>query len=405
MSFRPLALALLLAPAPASALTPAAEAYLDQGLYALYNLDYDEARGKFRELINLEPQNPYGYLFEAGAIWWQSSMEYGLFKDTPTLEGLFERDIELAIETAERLFDVEYATMRAEARFAAGMALGTRGQWNLMRGNWMRAYFDGKKAVKHLKKCVKIDPEFYDAFLGLGVYDYQAARLPGVLKLGALVGIRGDEQRGLERMRMALEKGRFGARQAAQFLATSYVLDRKDYASALPLIQRLRNDYPTSPYFHFMEITTLYRVGRYEESRESAKALLGKSKEDPGLLGRKQMTLFCGMSGDAECLGPAEVSAAIEWLSQAIDRASPADKAWLATTHLFRGIAHDVLGQRSLAIDDYERVLARPDLAESHARARHCLLNPCTRSEVVRMMKGMAGGPTASAPVADGKAK
>lgn len=386
-----LALALgLLVPSPARSLTPAAESTLDEGLLALYNLDYDEARAKFRELIQQEPANPYGYLFEAGAIWWQSSNEYGLFKDTPTLEGVFEDDIEKVIETSDKLLDHRDKGLRAEARFAAGMALGTRGQWNLMRGNWMRAYFDGKKAVKHLNKCIKIDPEFYDAYLGLGVYDYQAARLPGVLKIGALLGIRGDEQRGLERMRLALEKGRFGSRQAAQFLASIYLIDRKAYAEALPLIQRLRQSFPTSPYFHFLEVTALYRLGRADESQDAARGLLERAKADPALLARKQLTLFCGLSG-TDCLSGAEVSAAIEWFSQAIDRAAPIDQDWLSLNYLYRGIGHDIIGQRSLAIDDFERVMSRPDLAGSHARARRCLLATCNRREVVRMLKGVPG--------------
>ncbi|MBI5200333.1 MAG: hypothetical protein HY925_02000 [Elusimicrobia bacterium] len=386
----------LLAPRPARALTPAAESYLDQGLFALYNLDYDLARSKFRELISQEPANPYGYLFEAGAIWWQSSNEYGLFKDTPTLEGVFEDDIEKVVETSDKLFDSSDKRLRAEARFAAGMALGTRGQWNLMRGNWMRAYFDGKKAMKHLNKCVKIDPEFWDAYLGLGVYDYQAAHLPGVLKAGILLGIHGDEARGLERMYTALEKGRFGSRQAAQFLSSIFILDRKEYGQALPLLQRLRQSFPTSPYFHFLEVTTLYRLGKVEESHQSARGLLDRAKADPGILGRKQLTLFCGMAGE-DCLSADQATAAIEWFSQAIDRATAADRDWLSLNYLYRGISHDIVGQRSLAIDDFERVLTRPDFSGSHERAKRCMLNACTRAEVVRILKGIAAT-TAATP-------
>ncbi|MDX6770582.1 MAG: hypothetical protein SF051_13690, partial [Elusimicrobiota bacterium] len=86
---RLLALAFALtAAAPASAgphLSPAAETQLTEGIDRLYALDYDASRAAFRRLIELEPDNPWGYLFEAGGIWWQSSQEYGLFKDTPTL--------------------------------------------------------------------------------------------------------------------------------------------------------------------------------------------------------------------------------------------------------------------------------------------------------------------------------
>jgi hypothetical protein len=101
-----------------------------------------------------------------------------------------------------------------------------------------------------------------------------------------------------------------------------------------------------------------------------------------------------------DCLGPGDVSAGIEWFSRAIDRAAPNEKEWLAVTHLYRGICHDILGHRSLAIDDYERVLSRPDVASTHERARQCLLNPCTREQVVGLLKDMTQAPGAAAPTA-----
>ena len=88
---------LLAAPVPVHAggarTSPATQAQLDEGLNALYSLDYVQARRASRKLIELEPDNPFGYLFEASAIWWQASQEYVLFKDTPTLQGLFEQDV------------------------------------------------------------------------------------------------------------------------------------------------------------------------------------------------------------------------------------------------------------------------------------------------------------------------
>src|SRR5204863_36047 len=93
--------------------SPAATAYLDEGITALYSLDYPRSRKAARKLIELEPDNPFGYLFEAGAIWWQSSQEFGLFKDTPTLQGLFEQDIEAGVRKAEAYIDSKDKQTRA----------------------------------------------------------------------------------------------------------------------------------------------------------------------------------------------------------------------------------------------------------------------------------------------------
>ena len=128
------------APAAQAALSRNAEIQLDEGLKHLYGMDYEKSRAAFRKLIELEPDNPFGYLFESGAIWWQSSQEYGLFKDTPTLQGLFEQDVDAAVRKADPLTDAKDKTTRADGHFVEGMSLGTRGQWGLLRGHYWRAF-------------------------------------------------------------------------------------------------------------------------------------------------------------------------------------------------------------------------------------------------------------------------
>ncbi len=56
---------------------------------------------------------------------------------------------------------------RLDGYFVSGMALGTLGQWRLMRRHMLDAYFIGKKAVKQLKRCLKLDPDYADAGAGL----------------------------------------------------------------------------------------------------------------------------------------------------------------------------------------------------------------------------------------------
>lgn len=397
---------------PARSMNPVAQAQLHAGLTALYDLEYERSRSEFRKLIDLQPENPYGYLFDAGSIWWQSSNEYGLFKDTPALEGVFERDVQAAIDKADAaLRGSDDPKERAQAHFAAGMALGTRGQWNLLRKRWIKAYFDGKKGIKHLNKCLKLDPEFHDAYLGLGVYDYQADRLPGILKLSALLLVRGDARRGIERMRLALEKGRYARSQAAQFLLALHSIDERDDARALEMIRRLRNFYPGSPYYQFLEAATLYRLNDFEGSLREAKDLFARVPEDPAILGRKQLSLWCGLYGEA-CLSPQGISAAIEWFSRALDSEPAKPSPWTTLLRFYRGVAHDMLGQRSLAIDEYERVLARAAAAPGRPRengrpengarfisalgmeerARRCLEAACTKEEVLLQLKALALG-------------
>jgi tetratricopeptide (TPR) repeat protein len=368
-------------------LDPAAEAQLNEGLERLYSLDYASSREAFRKLIELEPDNPFGYLFEAGGIWWESSQEFGLFKDTPTLQGLFEEDVDAAARKADAYIDSKDPQVRADGYFASGMALGTLGQWRLMKGRWMDAYFAGKKAIKHLKKCVKLDPSYYDADLGLGVFDYQTARLSGIAKLGFLFGLHGNEKRGIAEIQLAADKSRYSGRQAADFLLTLYLIDTRDFARALPLAAKLHLDFPRSPYYLFLEALIRDRLGDRDGSLALGQQLYGLIAANPSAFRPKWLTLVCGLSGPV-CLKKDDAAQALRWFDHAL-AATAAEKpdGLRALLHLFRGQLLDVLDRREEAVAEYRRVETLPDFDSARARAAECASAPCGRDEILRRLR------------------
>ena len=178
------------------------------------------------------------------------------------------------------------------------MAYGTRGQWNVLRGRYITAFFDGRKALKYLKKCKKLDKHYYDVDLGLGVFDYQTAQFAGLTKkLSALVGMRGDEKRGLERMHLAMNRARYSRRQAAQFLSSIYIIDKKDFAQALPIVKRLQRYFPESSYFKFLEVIVVYRMGHWDDSSRLGRELFKKYEKEPAAFQKKLLSLICSLTG------------------------------------------------------------------------------------------------------------
>ena len=349
----------------AAAFDASAEPFIRRSMEALFDLDFTRSRLEMRKLIDAQPSNPLGYLGEAGLLWWQATAEFGLFKDTPVLEGLFEEDVDAAIATAKPLIDSDDPRARADGYFASGMALGLHGQWEIDRGRFLKAYFDGKKAVKHLKKCVKLDPDYHDAYLGLGVFDYQAASLPGVLKIPALIMIRGDATRGIDRIRQAMERGRISQHQASSFLLSIY-LQAGDDKRALPLLRMLRENFPTSPYFVFREAVLLHRLGDREASLKDMASLLERSKGEKELIGRKQLSLFCGVASE-HCFEVKSLESALAWLDLALAGASK--PPWASLLHAYRGASWDMLGRRALASADYPRPCCPPRPRHEHASA------------------------------------
>lgn len=391
-------LALLLAPPPSAKaeggahLSPAAAAQLDEGLHRLYSLDYAKSRAAFRKLIELEPDNPYGYLFEAGGIWWESSQEFGLFTATPTLQGQFEQDAEAALRKSDAYIDSGDKQQRADGYFVSGMALGTLGQWRLMKRHYLDAFFAGKKAVKHLKKCLKMDADYADARLGLGVFDYQTAHLSGAMKLGILLGMRGDEKRGLESIVYAMEHARYATHQSAEILSQIYIGDKRDWARALPVVTRLRAAFPESPYFTFLEAMIHDRLGDWDASLAQARVLYGQFALDPEAFRPKWLTLVCGQAGP-DCLSEADARAALAWFDKA-EAATSRDKpdGFKTMLRLLRGHLLDVLGRRDEAVAEYKKAAAGPDADFSRARAADCLDAPCGRADTLRFLHALADG-------------
>ena len=371
-------------------LSPAAEAQLDEGIKLLYSLDYVQSRAAFRKLIELEPDNPFGYLFEAGGIWWESSQEFGLFKDTPTLQGLFEEDVDMAQHKADVYIDSKDPQQKADGYFVSGMALGTLGQWRLMRGHWMDAYFAGKKAIKHLKKCVKLDPTYYDAQLGLGVFDYQAAHFSGIAKLGFLFGLHGNEKRGIAEIQLAIDKSRYASRQASEFLLCIYLIDLHDFARALAVVQKLRADFPQSPYYLFLETMLRERLGDHDGSFAVGRQLYDQIAANPTAFRSKWLTLVCGLSGP-DCLGNGDAEKALPWFDYALAAAAKEKPDGLqALLHLLRGQLLDVLDRRDEAVAEYKQAEALPDFDSSRERAAACASAPCRRDEVLRHLRSLS---------------
>jgi tetratricopeptide (TPR) repeat protein len=190
-------------------------------------------------------------------------------------------------------------------------------------------------------------------------------------------------------------------------LATIYVADLKDYSRGLEMVRRLRTVYPQSSYFQFLEALCLWRLGDFNGSYGELRGLLQRARSDPDILGRKQLSLICGLTG-ASCLAEEDVREADAWLTRALGEATargngPSERDWRGFLLLYRGVARDLQGRRAEALADFEGALsetARPDnpghgsaavpnpaAARVADLARHCRSRACDRAEAMRLLK------------------
>ncbi len=384
----------------------AAQSLSDEGFRELYALDYDKSQKTFALLERTEPDKAFSYLFDAGALWWQASNERGLFKRRPELLRRFKNDVRLSIKQASALASSADPRAQADGHFILGLAYGARAQSDLLSRHWFRAYRAGRKVVYHLQKCLDIDPDYADAKFGLGWFECDLSRYSGFLGFltRSLLGIRGDEAKGIALLTQASRQATYVRRQASIVLVTFYIGYKRDYAQALAIVRALRRDYPQSSYFQFLDAALLFKTKDPAGSFSAARDFFAAFSRDEKASQPKLLTLLCSFTA-AACPDRSQTEGALDWFGEAIadeKRLVPEHfprgwgerehLAWLSTLHLYRGYAERALGLSSLAREDFERVKNDyPDFWDNRARAGFCLKNPCDGREVRRYLRDLAG--------------
>ena len=213
------------------------------------NSEYDKAVGNASLLIRLYPKEPFPrfllttiYMYILRSYW-----------DFPTDEQyeIYKRKFSIAAADARKACD-EYPVQNAMIYFVRGMVLGVEGMVHLQDKEWLDSYSKGKSAVAALEKSLEIDPTNYDAYLGLGMFEYYCSKLSGAVKILAwVVGFSGNSEKGIEYVTKAMTHGRYAEGSAKVFLAYAYIQFEDKLDEGVELAKTLRVQYPRN--FTFIE--------------------------------------------------------------------------------------------------------------------------------------------------------
>ena len=227
-------------------LSPEALSFTVAAQTASMNLRFEDARNLAAKAEVLDPRHPLPYvvdlavrLGEIQELLQADAESEARYKEFYALD---EKIISMAKER-----ELAYPE-RYEPKLHLGAAIGCRGLVKLYQSHYLQSYKDGNQGVAYLKQAVALDKDAYDAYLGLGQFEYYCARLNGVLAF--FLALKGDEKKGIEMLKTCEAKGSFSAVAARAFLSNILILDQKDGPAALPYIERMTHDYPQS-YHHW----------------------------------------------------------------------------------------------------------------------------------------------------------
>ncbi|UPT75112.1 MAG: hypothetical protein M0D55_05205 [Elusimicrobiota bacterium] len=371
-----LILVLLAAPAAArkTSITPEMDRLLREGVDAIYRMDFPAAEAATAKAIALDPEYPYAYLGRAATD--LIRFAYGTEHGDPSLLAAFQVKIAETIKIAEAY--LKKHPKDPDVLFVLGSAHGISGRLCIVQRKWLKAFGHGRASMKSIRLAAKLDPELYDAQLGLGMFDYYVATIPKFAGWLAKVFLGGDRQRGIAGIKIAAEKGQYTKTAAQLILVEIYLEDdfgARNTAEGLKLARQIHAQYPTSPMLDACLIVGLYEDGRHEEAVKEARLFQEKVKtgkypalnlaKSHALLG----TLLWG-AGDKD-------KALAEFQAGSDARGGGVRTRWMVWSRVRAGQLLDALGRRAEAISAYKAAYDEKDDWGYREIIKPCLKAPC----------------------------
>ena len=348
---------------------------LDQGLWWLYHARYEQADKLFDQYCQDHPKDPAGYFYKTANNWWELAQK--LDYDLPDVQKRFEENYQKTIDVAQAMSDTAPNNkVKARALLYWGGAEGLKGRWLVTQNQWVKAYFRGKCGNRLLHEAIEQDPGLYDAYLGLGIYDYFTDTLPGVQGVLAYLFIHGDKARGLKELQWAIEKGEHARVEGMMFLIEIYTSEENTPEKALPLAQTLHEEFPKSSVMHLTYCSVLYQMKKWTKTMETAQLFLDRSEQEIPYYTKDGIRPARYCLGVGALYGRRDLDLAYAYMSQILKTID--SSRWVSYAYLRRGQIEDLRGDRETALRDYRTVLARPDFWGSHKEAQTYIKEPFT---------------------------
>lgn len=341
-------------------LPPDVMAYAAEGINGVYSLDYPTAQKNIQKVFEEYPDHPFAHFGNAMIAWSRYEYEFETSDDKQRV--VFEQILDDSIAGIKRW--LKNNPNDPNGYMGIGALYGLRAMFSMRNRNWVTAYFSGRRAISNLEKSLQLDPSYYDAFFGLGIYQYFAGTLPSVIKiLAKIVAIKGDPDEGVRQLNVARQKATFTSDSAKLILIE--VQNRREGKfynpqRSLEFIRQLRAKYPTNPLMHYVEVICLYETGHYDDVTAQAHYFLEQIGHNPFYKDIYIARAYTALGTAQMAQGNFEQARELfEQGKKAVAGQTPS--RWGVWNELRLGQVYDVLGERKRALQQYQYVLSFKD--------------------------------------------
>ncbi|HEV8589855.1 MAG TPA: hypothetical protein VGQ72_13355 [Pyrinomonadaceae bacterium] len=386
-------------PANSSWLTQAERAKFEQlrvaGSVALYDLDYESARKIFKEMAVAFPNYPAGPQFLADtllieALYQTRRLQASLYnsdsfysqnedKADPKLVDQFRTYTRQARQLTEARLKQNRNDTEALYFFGAIEGLKASFEETVERRHFA-ALKDGNDAVDSHRDVIKLDPNYRDAEMTIGLYDYTIGALPLPTKIAVgMLGHRGSRKRGIATIERVAREGNWVKEDAKTLLILLYSREKR-FAEAATIAREMGAKYQRN-YLYKLEMADAL-VAQAAQEREANHVSATSMAETEAFATfesllhyknlpettRKALDLIHFKYGEALMTAGLFDRAGKEFVASA---QVPGAQEGLATmAHLYAARALDLSGKRNDALTQYRAVLARPNVYDAHEQAQ-----------------------------------
>lgn len=227
------------------------------GVSKTYNMEFDAAEKIFNRAIERYPNQPHGYFRTAQLHFW-------LFLGTrdPGEYFVFLKFADLAQKKIDKILDADEKNYRIQ--YMAGSLNSYKAMAYATNNSTVDALWASKKSVNYFEETLDLNKRYYDAYLGLGIFDYAMGFVPDFLKWAVnLTGLSSDKDRGLRYIKTAFNKGTEKT-EAAFHLAKIYTDYLADYDSAYYYLNYNIERYPGNTLFLYQYAVTLMKDHKFD---------------------------------------------------------------------------------------------------------------------------------------------
>jgi tetratricopeptide (TPR) repeat protein len=337
-----------------------------EGFEAFYNMDYDRAITLFEQERDHFPNDPFVVNHLLAAVLAKELNREGQLDATLYMGNKFLELKEPPVDPEVKA-RIDQLSLRAlslanqelaknpkdtDALFARAVGRGLATVYSaVIEKRWVGALREGLGAYHDDEHVLKLDPNYSDAKLVVGTFQYIVGSLSWWEKSLAFVAdMRGNKAKGLLLLGQAVAGGGEESIDASSILALFLAREGR-YDEALTLLQKDYTNFPHNFIFGLAVADLLNAAGKHQEAIAAYRKLvaLGKQGFFPGArVERADYSLGQVLRGEKN------YAAAAAAFNEAINypRANP---GIVAPAALEEGEVYDLLGQREKAVQCYQQ--------------------------------------------------